>query len=104
MTLSTSRSIPHGASLPFAEVECARPQLRTASGERIWSWLGWAYAAYWLIFVVGAFTDRRELNWAGAVLIIGVLAWATLERLWVRVDSVVIASLAAAVIPLLNMA
>ena len=47
--------------------------------------------------MAGAFLERRQLNTVGGVVILGVLAWTILERLWIRLDAVVFASLAAAV-------
>ena len=79
-------------------------QLRSASGEAVWAWIAAAFTAYWILFVVGAFLGRKELNSVGGILVLGVLAWFVLERLWVRLDAVVIASLlAAAAIPLLHL-
>jgi hypothetical protein len=78
-------------------------QLRSAGGEAIWTWITLAFTAYWILFVAGAFLGRKELNAVGGVVILGVLGWVILERLWVRLDAVVIASLAAAAcIPLLQ--
>jgi hypothetical protein len=79
-------------------------QFRSADGEKIWTWITWAFFAYWILFVAGAFLGRKELNEIGGVLILGVLAWIILERLWVRLDAVVVASLAAATfIPLMQL-
>jgi hypothetical protein len=79
-------------------------QLRTASGEAVWAWIAAAFTAYWTLFVAGAFLNHKELNTVGGVLILGMLAWFVLERLWVRLDAVVVASLAAALaIPLLQL-
>jgi hypothetical protein len=78
-------------------------QQRSAKGEAIWSWITWAFTAYWILFVAGAFLGRKELNAAGGIVVLGVLAWVLVERLWVRLDAVVMASLTAAVcIPLLQ--
>lgn len=78
-------------------------QLRSANGEAIWSWITWAFTAYWILFVAGAFLSRKELNAIGGVLILGVLAWVMLERLWVRLDAVFMASLTgAACLPVLQ--
>lgn len=78
-------------------------QLRSASPEVVWAWITAAFTAYWILFVAGAFLGRKELNTVGGVLILGVLAWFLMERLWVRLDAVVITSLLAAVgIPLLQ--
>jgi hypothetical protein len=71
-------------------------QFHSAPGEAIWSWIAWAFAVYWIFFVAGAFLNRKELNVVGGVVILGVLAWTMVERLWVRLDAVVIASLIAA--------
>ncbi len=70
---------------------------RGASGETIWSWITWAFAAYWMLFVAGAFLNQKQLNMIGGVVVLGVLALVLLDRLWVRVDAVVVTSLAAAV-------
>ncbi len=86
-----TRSLPH----PFTP--------RTPNGDVVWTWLVFAFAAYWLLFITGALTERRELNFAGAVIILVVLGWAALERLWVKVDGVVIASIAVGIIPLISM-
>jgi hypothetical protein len=72
-------------------------ELRSANGEVLWSWIVWAFTAYWVLFIAGALLRRKELNIVGGVIILCVLAWLLVERLWVRLDSVVIASLAAAV-------
>lgn len=79
-------------------------QQRSVSGEAIWSWITWAFAAYWALFVAGAFLHQKQLNTVGGVVVLGVLISAVLlERLWVRMDSIVIASLAAATcLPLLQ--
>jgi hypothetical protein len=76
-------------------------QSRSVSGEVFWRWLAMAYAAYWIVFVAGAFTNQPVLNNVGVVFILATIGWAVLERLWVEVDAVVIACLAAALIPLL---
>lgn len=79
-------------------------QLRSPSGETLWTWLTAAFTGYWLLFVAGAFLGRKELNTVGGVLVLGVLAWLLLERLWVRLDAVVVASLIAAIgIPMLQL-
>jgi O-Antigen ligase len=78
-------------------------QLRSAGGGAVWAWITAAFTAYWVLFVAGAFLGRKELNAVGGVVILGVLGWVILERLWVRLDAVVIASLMAAVcIPVLQ--
>jgi hypothetical protein len=79
-------------------------QLRSASGDVVWGWIAAAFTAYWILFVAGAFLSHKELNSVGGVLILGLLAWFVLERLWVRLDAVVVASLSAAIaIPLLQL-
>jgi O-antigen ligase len=76
---------------------------RSASGEAIWSWITWAFTAYWMLFVAGAFLGHKQLNAVGGVLVLGLLAVVLLERLWVRMDAIVMASLAAATfLPLLQ--
>jgi hypothetical protein len=72
-------------------------QLRTAKGEALWSWITWAFTAYWILFVAGAFLNHKALNAVGGVIVLSILAWLLLERLWVRLDAVVMASLASAV-------
>ncbi len=80
-------------------------QRKSANGEVLWSWITWAFAAYWILFVAGAVLGRKELNTVGGVLVLGVLAWIAVERLWVRLDAVVIASLVSATcIPVLQLA
>jgi hypothetical protein len=71
-------------------------QQRSARGETLWCWITWAFAAYWTLFIAGAFLGRKELNAVGGVLVLAVLAWVLVERLWVRLDAVVVASLSAA--------
>jgi hypothetical protein len=77
-------------------------ELRSAGGQRIWSWIAWAFAIYWILFVTGVIISRKELNSIGGLIVLCVLGWAALERLWVRTDAVFGASLAAAIIPLLH--
>jgi hypothetical protein len=78
-------------------------QFVTARGEALWAWITAAFTLYWILFVAGAFLGRKELNAVGGVVVLGVLAWMILERLWVRLDAVVLACLAAAAaIPLLQ--
>jgi len=75
----------------------------SVKGESIWAWIAAAFTVYWVLFVAGAFLARKELNAVGGVLVLGMLSWLFLERLWVRLDAVVIACFAAAVgIPLLQ--
>ena len=71
-------------------------QHKSVAGEGLWLWITWAFTAYWILFVAGAFLAHKELNAVGGVLVLGVLAWALLERLWVRLDAVVMAMLFAA--------
>jgi hypothetical protein len=79
-------------------------QLRSTSGNELWAWITGAFTVYWILFVAGAFLGRKELNAVGGVAILAVLAWMILERLWVRMDAVVAASLmAAGGIPLLQL-
>jgi hypothetical protein len=73
---------------------------RIPDGEILWNWIGIAFIAYWSLFAVGSITHQKELNTVGGVLILAVLAWAVLERVTVAVDGVVIASVAAMLIPL----
>jgi O-antigen ligase len=78
-------------------------QQRSVSGETIWTWLTWAFTAYWILFVAGAYLSHKELNAVGGVVVLGLLAVVILERLWVRMDAIVMASLAAAtLVPLLQ--
>jgi len=76
--------------------------LRTPDGELLWGWIGFAFMVYWFLFTWGSLSGARELNTVGGILILAVLAWAVLERLWVRVDAVVPASIAAMLIPLVH--
>jgi hypothetical protein len=78
-------------------------QFRSASGERLWTWITWAFAAYWVLFVAGALLGQKQLNFVGAVVILAVLGWAALDRLWVRLDAVVVASLALACLPAIQL-
>jgi hypothetical protein len=79
-------------------------QVRSASGDAVWAWIAAAFTLYWTLFVSGAFLNHKELNSVGGVLVLAVLAWFVLERLWVRLDAVVVASIVAAVaIPLLQL-
>jgi hypothetical protein len=80
----------------------ARRYSRTASGELAWLWIAMAFSAYWALFVVGAYSGRQELNDLGALCVLATLVWTILERLWVRVDDVAIACIAAACLPLLS--
>ena len=74
-----------GAGMPFR-------QACTVNGEVVWRWIALAFAAYWIVFVAGAYGNRPELNNLGAVFILATLAWATIERLGVKVDAVAIAA------------
>jgi hypothetical protein len=69
---------------------------KSARGEALWAWISCAFTAYWILFVAGAFLNHRELNAIGGLIILAVLGWVTVERLWVSLDGVVIASMAAA--------
>jgi hypothetical protein len=97
-------STVHGPIAAPYEALAPRPlAIRTAAtvrGESIWRWLAFAYGAYWIFFIAGAYTDRTELNNVGAVFILAALGWATLERLWAPVDAVALACMAAAALPL----
>jgi hypothetical protein len=57
------------------------------SGEKLWAWIGWTFLAYWGLFVAGAVTGHKELNSVGGMMLLAVLAWGALDRLWVRADS-----------------
>jgi hypothetical protein len=76
--------------------------VRMPDGGILWNWIGIAFIAYWSLFAVGSVTHQQQLNTVGGVLILAVLAWAVLERLWVAVDGVVFASIAAMLIPLVH--
>jgi hypothetical protein len=96
--------MPHAACELQSERKLAFWQLGTAKGESIWAWITAAFTVYWILFVAGAFLGRKELNAVGGVLVLGILGWLFLERLWVRLDAVVIACFAAAAgIPLLQL-
>ena len=71
----------------------------SADGSRLWIWITWAFTAYWAFFVTGALLGLKQLNSAGAVIVLVVLGWAVLERLWLRVDSSAMASVALAFLP-----
>jgi MFS family permease len=91
------------ASSPQFSRRMSTFEIRSADGGLVWTWIAWAFAVYWVLFVAGAFLGQKQLNSLGGVIILCVLGWAALERLWVRVDSVFVASLGAAFIPLLHM-
>ncbi len=99
----TQRRMQTISFLPHAQSHPSIWQVRAASGEVLWSRITWAFTAYWIIFVAGAFLGRKSLNEVGGVFVLATLACLVLERLWVRVDAVVLASLASAVcLPLLQ--
>lgn len=75
----------------------------TPAGEQLWSWIGWAFAGYWALVAVSALTHQRVLDTVGGVVIMAALAWALLERLWVKVDAAVVAALAAMFLPVVQM-
>lgn len=89
-------------SNPVLDARANAFELRSAGGQRIWTWIAWAFAIYWILFVTGVILSRKELNSIGGLIVLCVLGWAALDRLWVRTDAVFAASLAAAVIPLLH--
>ena len=100
-TLTTTAASVHA---PQMELNRNVWQLRSATGNELWAWITAGFTAYWILFVAGAFLGRKELNAIGGVVILAVLTWIILERLWVRLDAVVIASLiAAGGIPLLQL-
>lgn len=74
----------------------------TPQGEILWRWIGWAFAAYWALFACGALAGHKDLNTVGGVLILAVLAWAVIERLWVKIDAVVLACVALMLLPLVH--
>ena len=79
-------------------------QQQSASGEALWTWITRAFTVYWILFVAGAFLKHKELNIFGGVVVLGVLTWLLIERLWIRLDAIVIASMfAAAVLPLIQL-
>ena len=71
----------------------------STGGAHLWTWIAWAFAAYWACFVSGALAGQKQLNFVGAVVVLLVLSWAVLERLWVRMDSIALASLALGLLP-----
>lgn len=75
----------------------------TPDGEKLWSWIGWAFALYWALVAASALTHQHGLNTIGGVLILATLAWALLERLWVKVDAAVLAAVAAMLLPAAQM-
>jgi hypothetical protein len=94
---------PNATKITNTTISIPKPNLirsiwrhKSVAGEGLWSWITWAFTAYWMLFVGGAFLGHKELNAAGGMIVLGVLAWALLERLWVRLDAVVMASLFAA--------
>ena len=97
MTQNAMQTVSSEAPSPDRNPDRSIWQQRSAQGEALWSWITWAFTAYWMLFVSGAFLGRKELNAVGGVIVLGVLAWLLIERLWVRLDAVVMASLAAAV-------
>jgi hypothetical protein len=78
-------------------------QSTAPDGEKLWAWIGWAFAGYWTLIAASALAHQRELNTLGGVLILAALAWALLERLWVKVDAAVLAAVAAMLVPLVQM-
>lgn len=75
----------------------------TPDGEKLWAWIGWAFAGYWALVAASALTRQHVLNTIGGVLILATLAWALLERLWVKVDAAVLAAVAAMFLPVVQM-
>jgi hypothetical protein len=88
--------------LPGSFAPAAYWQSRSASGYRLWKWIAWAFGAYWMFFVAGAFLGHKQLNNVGAVIVLATLSWAALERLWVRIDSIALACLALALLPVIQ--
>jgi hypothetical protein len=74
----------------------------TVAGEKLWTWIAVAFAAYWICFAVAYFKDARTLNFVGAAILLGVLLWASVERSWVKLNIVFRASCAAALLPFLQ--
>ncbi len=83
-------------------IPCAPSWLQSPASETLWRWIAFAFVAYWLLFVSSALHGHREANVIGGGLIVAVLFWAALERLWVRVDGVVVAAVAAMLIPVVQ--
>ena len=103
MANDTIQTIDIKAAWPGRGLDGNIWQRRSVDGQAIWSWITWAFTAYWVLFVAGAFLNRKELNAIGGVVVLGALAWVLVERLWVRLDAVVMASLTTAVcIPVLQ--
>jgi O-antigen ligase len=100
-TIPIADGLPRGA---FDSMMWRCRQARTPDGEVIWRWIALAFSLYWTLFVAGVYAGMQQLNSVGAVVVLALLGWAALERLRVRMDGVVFASLAAALLPLLNMA
>lgn len=105
----TPMQIPATPRLAFAAAGDlyvpARPSIwakRTVHGEVIWRWLALAYEAYWVFFIAGVYTGHTYFNNVGAAFVLAALGWATLERLWVKLDAAAIACIVAAFIPLVN--
>lgn len=95
---------PETGTERFSGFDSLCGRVRVPDGRRIWKSLAWAFSAYWLLFVASGLASRSDLNSVGAVFILLTMAWAILGRLWVKLDGVALAALAAAFIPLLNMA
>jgi hypothetical protein len=100
--MQTDTLAPVSRPLGDAVVSTAYWQSCSASGHRLWKWIAWAFAAYWIFFVAGAFLKHKQLNEVGAVIVLATLGWASLERLWIRIDSVALACLALAFLPVIQ--
>jgi len=68
----------------------------------LWRWIAFAFVVYWILFVSSALNGHREPNVTGGILIVAVVAWAAIERLWAKVDAVVFAAVGAMLIPLVS--
>jgi hypothetical protein len=96
---SSTTLAPLGSYATAATTEVNFWQLHSINGERLWNWIAWAFTGYWVLFVSGAFLENKQLNSVGGLVVLAVLGWAVVERLWVRVDAVVLASLALGLLP-----
>ena len=80
-------------------IPATRPLFQTSDSEVLWRWIAFAFGAYWTVFALSSLKGHREPNVIGGILILAVVAWAALERLWVKVDGVVLAAVGAMFIP-----
>jgi hypothetical protein len=87
-----------GQGAPMRATQYVGAPHRTATGESAWRWIAMAFSLYWVCFAVGAYSGNRALNNVGAAIVLATLGGLALERLWVELDAVAMASVAAAVL------